>query len=298
MDEVAPPPFRSLLFSPGSSAKMLAKAQQSEADALIFDLEDAVAPHMRDEARRTVAEALAEPCEPAIFVRVNHPDTGAMDDDVAAVASPNLYGIVLPKADVADDVTRLDAALAAAEAAAGVDVGHTKILPLLESGRGLHFAYDVAVASDRVVGLAFSSGEEGDFFADLNAQWTPDGAAVLYPRSKTVCETRAAGLRWPVDGVCMQLGKPEVLDSECRLARRLGFQAKMAIHPSQIAKIHEVFTPSDEEIARQEAIVAAYRDAEARGLGAVQQDGIMIDRANVVLAERILARARGRRGAT
>ena len=284
--------FRSLLFSPGSSAKMMAKAKQSGADALIFDLEDAVAPHVLPEARATVASALAAPEEPAMFVRVNHPDTGQMDADVEAVTAEHLYGIILPKADVPDDVKRLDAALTAREGALGLEAGRITILPLLESGRGLHFAYDIATASPRIEGLAFSSGEEGDFFADLNAQWTPDGAAMLYPRSKTVCETRAAGLYWPVDGVCMQLGSPDVLRSECEQARRLGFQAKCAIHPSQIATIHDVFTPSDEEVAEKRAIVAAYRDAESRGLGAVQVDGKMIDKANVVLAERVLARAR------
>ena len=284
--------IRSLLFSPGRSAKMMAKAKRSGADALIFDLEDAVAAHVRHEARRTVAAALAEPDEPAMFVRVNHPDTGEMEADVEAVVAPNLYGIILPKAETAQEVQRLDELIATHEQAAGLPAGEIAILPLLESGRGLHFAYDMATASARVPGLAFSSGEEGDFFADLDAQWTPDGAAMLYPRSKTVCETRAAGLSWPVDGVCMQLGDPQILLGECQMARKLGFQAKMAIHPNQIDTIHKIFTPTDEEVERAHAVVAAYREGESRGLGAVQVDGVMIDKANVAVAERVLGRAR------
>lgn len=288
--------FRSLLFSPGSSPRMMEKAKRSSADALIFDLEDAVAPHMRSAARAGVAVALNEPQRPAMFVRVNHPSTGEMEADVDAVVNANLFGVVLPKAETADEVARLDAALSRHEERRGLRQGQIVVLPLIESGRGLHLAYDIATASSRVAGLAFSSGEEGDFMADIDGQWTPDGVAMLYPRSKTVCETRAAGLRWPVDGVFIRLGDDEALARECRLARAVGFQAKMAIHPQQVAIIHEVFTPSAEEVARHEGVIAAYREAEAAGLGAVQHDGLMIDRANVVRAERILARARGGQG--
>jgi citrate lyase subunit beta/citryl-CoA lyase len=286
------PAIRSLLFVPGSSPRMVEKAKRSGADALILDLEDAVAAHVRAEARATVAAAVAEPAEPVLFVRVNHPGTGEAEADVDAAVAPALAGVVLPKAEHADDVARLDAWLSEREQARGLPAGAVRILPLVESGRGLHFAYELATASPRVPGLAFSSGEEGDFMADIDGEWTPDGAAMAYARGRIVAETRAAGLRWPVDGVFMQLQADQALARECRLARAMGFQAKMAIHPRQLATIHEVFTPSAEEVARQEAAIAAYREAEAAGLGAVQRDGLMIDKANVVRAERILARAR------
>ena len=112
-----------------------------------------------------------------------------------------------------------------------------------------------------------------------------------YPRSKMVCDGRAAGLTWLVDGVVMQLGDKSVLDSECAIARRLGYQAKMAIHPAQLDVIHAVFTPSEAEIEESRNLLRAQEAAQAEGTGAFRLDGVMIDQANVVRANRILARA-------
>jgi citrate lyase subunit beta / citryl-CoA lyase len=284
--------IRSLLFVPGSNPRMLQRAKTSGADSLIFDLEDAVAPGARDAARAAVAAALDDDGDgPRTFVRVNHPSTGLMETDLDAAVCPNLFGVVLPKADSPDDVALLDAALAEREDRAGAQVGSTVILPLVESCQGLRVAYEIARGSPRVVGLAFSSGEMGDFMADLGGQWTRDGEAMLYPRSKLVCDARAAGLSWPVDGVVMNLADTSVLESECRLARRLGYQAKMAIHPAQLDVIHAVFTPSEAEIEESRAVISAHEAASAEGTGAFRLDGVMVDQANVVRANRILARA-------
>lgn len=284
-------PFRSLLFSPGSDARKLARAATSGADALIYDLEDAVAPSARARARRAVADALARTDGPPVFVRPNHPDTGEMHADLDAAVGPHLYGVVLPKVETVDEVRRLDEALAEREARHGMAQGSVVVLPLVESCRGLRVAYDIAVSSPRIVGLAFSSGEDGDFMADLQGEWTPGGEAMMYPRSRLVCDTRAAGLGWPVDGVCMTLDDGATLERECRLARVLGYQAKMAIHPAQLPAIHRAFTPSADDVARSRELLAAYARAEDDGSGAVRHDGRMVDRANVLRAERVIARA-------
>lgn len=283
--------LRSLLFSPGSSRAMLEKAKRSGADALIFDLEDAVSASRLGEARANVAAALAGPDLPPVFVRVNHPSTGEMDADLDAAVAASCYGVVLPKAETADEIVRLDAALSRREEQRGLRRGAIVVLPLIESGRGLHFAYEIATASARVVGLAFSSGEAGDFMADIEGRWTPDGLAMLYPRSKTVCDTRAAGLTWPVDGVVMNLADDDALERECRLARTLGFQAKMAIHPGQLATIHRIFSPSPDEVTYSLGLIAAYHEAAAGGQGAFRYQGMMVDKANIVGAQRTLARA-------
>lgn len=284
--------IRSLLFVPGSNPRMLRKARSSGADSLIIDLEDAVAPGARDAARAAVAAALDDDGDgPPTFVRVNHPSTGLMETDLDAAVCPNLFGVVLPKADSPEDVAVLDAALTEREERAGAQMGSVVILPLVESCQGLRVAYEIARHSPRVVGLAFSSGEMGDFMADLGGQWTREGEAMLYPRSKLLCETRAAGLSWPVDGVVMNLADTSVLESECRLARRLGYQAKMAIHPGQLDVIHAVFTPSEAEIEESRVVLRAHEAAQAEGTGAFRLDGIMVDQANVVRAKRILARA-------
>jgi citrate lyase subunit beta/citryl-CoA lyase len=285
--------LRSLLFTPGSRPDMMAKAKRSGADSLILDLEDAVAPSARHEARAAVAAALDDAGEgPPAFVRVNHPSTGELDADLDAVVRPGLFGIVLPKVDTADEIAALDESLADRESAAGHEAGSLVVLAQIESCRGLHFMYEIARASPRVVGLAFSSGEDGDFMADLDGQWTPAGEAMLYPRSKLVCETRAAGLDWPVDGVFMQVDDDRALEEECRLARRLGFVAKMAIHPRQLAAIHAAFTPTPQEVAYSRGLLEAFEEAKANGTGAFRYRGAMVDKANVRRAENVLARER------
>jgi citrate lyase subunit beta/citryl-CoA lyase len=285
--------LRSLLFSPGSRPDMMAKAKRSGADSLIFDLEDAVAPGARIAAREAVAAALDDPAaSPPVFVRVNHPSTGEMESDLDAVVGAGPFGIVLPKVETAAEIAALDEAISVREGRAGRPVGSIVVLPLVESCRGLRFSYEIARASPRVVSLAFSSGEDGDFMADLDGQWSPGGEAMLYPRSKLICETRAAGLPWPVDGVFMQVDDEAALEVECRLARRLGFAAKMAIHPRQLAAIHAAFTPTPEEVAHARGLLAAFAQAEADGAGAFRYEGLMVDRANVRRAEQVLARAR------
>jgi citrate lyase subunit beta / citryl-CoA lyase len=292
--------LRSLLFSPGSRPDMMAKARRSGADGLIFDLEDAVAPSARAAAREAVAAALTEepaaapdrpaPASPLVFVRVNHPSTGELEADLDAVVGAGPFGIVLPKTETAAEVAALDEAIGVREKRAGRPPGAIVLLPLVESCLGLRFTYEIAKASPRVVGLAFSSGEDGDFMADLDGQWTPAGEAMLYPRSKLICDTRAAGLSWPVDGVFMQVDDEAALAEECRLARRLGFAAKMAIHPRQLSAIHAAFTPTPEEIAFAKGLLAAFEEAQASGSGAFRFQGLMVDKANVRRAEQVLAR--------
>ncbi|MGH3484204.1 MAG: HpcH/HpaI aldolase/citrate lyase family protein [Nocardioidaceae bacterium] len=291
--------LRSLLFSPGSRPDMMAKAKRSGADSLIFDLEDAVAPGARAAAREAVAAALTEesddptsgaPASPLVFVRVNHPSTGELEADLDAVVGAGPFGIVLPKTETAAEVAALDQAIGIHEQRAGRPPGAIVLLPLVESCLGLRFTYEIATASPRVVGLAFSSGDDGDFMADLDGQWTPVGEAMLYPRSKLICDTRAAGLGWPVDGVFMQVDDEVALAKECRLARRLGFAAKMAIHPRQLSAIHAAFTPTPEEIAFAKELLAAFESAQASGSGAFRFQGLMVDKANVRRAEQVLAR--------
>lgn len=268
---------------------MMEKAPRSGADALIFDLEDSVPRNMRKEARQHVGDALERAGNPPIFVRVNHPSTGETEADLDALAPSRIEGVILPKAEKVAEVVLLDSLLLSLEKRLGLEPGTLTLIPLVESCRGLRFCYEMATAAPRVRSLAFSSGEEGDFMVDLGGRWTPGGEAFLYPRSKLVCDARAAGIGWPLDGVFMNLRDDEALRRECRLARALGYTGKMAIHPRQIPVIHETFTPSEMEVEYSRGLVAAFREAEAGGQGAVQFRGMMVDYANVKRAERILA---------
>lgn len=283
-------PFRSLLFAPSSRPDVMRKARASEADAVIFDLEDAVAPQDRLTARDNLRNALDGPGDTPAVVRVNHPSTGETLADLDAAVAEHVVAIMLAKAETGDEIRRLDEAISEREDQHGLPAGSIGVIPLIESCLGLHNVYAIATSAHRVASMGFSSGEEGDFFAELEGRWTPSGEALLYPRSKLVCESRAAGLTSPIDGVFMNLADEDALLAECELARTLGFTGKMAIHPKQLPAIHRAFTPSEDEVGRSEKLVEAFAAAQAEGVSAFRHEGKMVDPANVKRAERILAR--------
>ena len=287
--------YRTLLFAPGSRPELLAKAQLGDADAMIFDLEDSVPLNAKDEARKNIANALAAGLKKPMFLRISNPRAGDFMADLQVLANAssllNVAGIVLPKADDADDIQAVAKALKDVESKHNMQEGTLSILPLIETCLGLRNGFDIAKASTRVIGMALASAEQGDFMVDLGGRWTPRSLALAYPRSKLVVDARAAGVQWLVDGVFMNLKDTDMLREECLIARELGFVGKMAIHPTQVDVLHTVFSPSELEVAYARGLIAAFRDGEARGVGAVKYEGMMVDYANVRLAERTLALA-------
>lgn len=284
--------FRTLMFAPGSRPELLAKAQQGQADALIFDLEDSVPHQSKDEARANILQALRQGLSKPVFLRVNHPRAGDCQADLKVLAQclPELVqGLILPKAESPADLELVGQWLDEIESQSGQKPGRLRILPLIETCLGLRNTYDLARSSERVCGMSLASAEQGDFMVDLGGRWTPSSQALAYPRSKLVVDARAAGLAWLVDGVFMNLGDIQALCTECQLARELGFVGKMAIHPNQLDTMHQVFSPTEQEIEHARGLLAAFREAEARGIGAVRYGGMMVDYANVRLAERILS---------
>ena len=293
MSTTSIPLYRTLLFAPGSRPELLAKAQTGEADALIFDLEDSVPVNAKDEARRNIAGVLAAGLAKPMFLRINNPRAGDPASDLEVLEQArdlsHVAGVILPKADNDDDVRAVAALLTSVEAKLGATAGHLAILPLIETCLGLRNTFEMARASSRVCGMALASAEEGDFMVDLGGRWTPKSLALSYPRSKMVVDARAAGLQWIVDGVFMNLRDTDALRTECEIARELGFVGKMAIHPTQVAVMHQVFSPSEEEVEYATGLLAAYEEGEARGVGAVKYRGMMVDYANVRLAQRTLS---------
>ena len=287
--------YRTLLFAPGSRPELLAKAQLGDADAMIFDLEDSVPLNAKDEARKNIADALAAGLKKPMFLRISNPRAGDFMVDLQVLANAsslvNVAGVVLPKADDADDIQAVAKALKDVESKHNMQEGTLSILPLIETCLGLRNGFDIAKASTRVIGMALASAEQGDFMVDLGGRWTPRSLALAYPRSKLVVDARAAGVQWLVDGVFMNLKDTDMLREECLIARELGFVGKMAIHPTQVDVMHTVFSPSELEVAYARGLIAAFRDGEARGVGAVKYEGMMVDYANVRLAERTLALA-------
>ena len=288
--------YRTLLFAPCSRPELMLKAQEGQADALIFDLEYFVPLQSKAQARENLRQVLELGPKKPFFLRLNHPQAGDSLADLAALGERNmaaLAGVILPKAERTGDIEQLSVWLEDLERRWGTQAGRLRVLPLVETCLGLRHTYDLASCSPRVCGVSLASAEQGDFMVDLGGHWTPSSAALMYPRSQMVVDARAAGLSWLVDGVFMNLSDAQALEVECRLARELGFVAKMAIHPSQVEVMQRVFTPSQAEIDHARGLLAAFREAEAQGIGAVRYQGLMVDYANVRLAERTLALAQG-----
>jgi citrate lyase subunit beta/citryl-CoA lyase len=292
---------RTVHVVPGSSEKFLAKVPGLDADQIVLDLEDAVAPGEKERARALVVQTLRDLDLPGktLSVRVNATDSPHCYRDVIAIAEgagDRLGTIVLPKARGTADLAWTDLTLGQIELATGLEPGTIGIDPQIEDARGLVHCEAIA-ASPRVEALHFGP---GDYSASVGIPTTtiggtPDGYPgdhLNHVYSRIVVAARAAGVQ-AIDGPYGDLRDDDGLRTRARLVRALGFDGKWSIHPGQIATINEVFTPTDDELARAEALLAAYeRATEGEGRGAALFDGEMVDEASRKMAERIVRSGR------
>ncbi len=264
---------RSYLFVPADRPERYTKALASGADAVIVDLEDAVAPAAKDGARAALAAWLDGAGATArVAVRINDAASAAFAADLAVASRPGVAAVVVPKAERVEDLAHVRAAAPAAA-----------LLPIVESGAGVANARALARAPG-VERLLFGS---IDLQLDLGIEG--DGDELLAFRSELVLASRLAGIAAPVDGVSPAIDDVAALTSDARRARRLGFGAKLCIHPRQVALVHAAFAPSDDEVAWAKRVVAA---AEASAGAAVAVDGRMVDRPVLLRAQTLLARSR------
>jgi citrate lyase subunit beta / citryl-CoA lyase len=286
--------LRSWLFTPGSDARKLAKASTSDADALILDLEDAVADSKKAEARTMVAAEIRQHGgSGAVYIRVNAVPTGLIADDLAAITMPELAGIWLPKAETVDEVRHTDDLLTKLETERGMSARSVNLLLSFETARGVQDAYAVASASKRVTAVSAGTAEGGDLHAEIGGLWSDDVGTVPFVRTRVALAGRAAGLRCIIDGACTRLDDGTVARS-AEAARQAGYSGKMAIHPRHIAVIHHAFAPTAEEVSHANEVIKAFAAAEAAGTAAISVGGRMIDYAMVVNARRVLAEAEAR----
>lgn len=286
--------LRSLLFVPGDSTRKLLRARDSVADALILDLEDAVADARKGIARSTAAAFLqsAHPkSRPALFVRVNPLDTPHCLADLAAVVGPGLDGIVLPKANGIEDVTRLGHHLDALEARAGMAPGSVGILVVAtETAAALLNVRGYRRAHARLLGLTWGA---EDLSAALGASTNrrEDGAlADVYRLARAACLLGAAAAAVaPIDTLYADFRDAEGLERDCIASRRQGFAGRIAIHPAQVDTINRCYSPSDEDLAFARRVVDAF--AAAPEAGTIGIDGRMYDRPHLTQARRVLAAA-------
>jgi citrate lyase subunit beta/citryl-CoA lyase len=287
MSKATPPPLRSLLFAPGNHARRVEKALTLDADAVILDLEDAVAIAEKAGTRAVVAAALEKPRRGRLYVRVNAIDTEFCYGDLVAVARRGLDGIILPKIETAAAISTVDWLLTQLERDRGMPAGNIDLIPIIETARGLQQIDATLTAGTRVRRVAFGA---GDFTLDVNMIWSRDEAELAHARSIVVTASRAAGIEAPFDTVWVDLTDPDGLAASAQTALAYGFQGKMCIHPDQIAVVNRVFTPSDAEIAFAERVCAAFAKTEAEGSAAIQLDGKFIDYPIVYRAQRTLQR--------
>lgn len=277
-------PRRSVLYMPGANERALEKAKDLPADALILDLEDAVAPDAKEQARERVCAAVTsgEYGDRELTIRVNALDTEWHDADLRAAAQAGPAAVVVPKVNSAREVNNIERALELSGAPE-----HTKIWAMLETPLATLRAEEIAGASDRLSTLVLGT---NDLAKELHAEQDPGRAPLLGGLSLCLLAARATG-KAILDGVYNDVNDLEGFEAECLQGRRFGFDGKTLIHPRQLEPCNRVFAPSEQEVERSRRVIAAFDEAQAAGQGVVTVDGQMVENLHVDNARRILALA-------
>ncbi len=275
-------PRRSVLYMPGANERALEKAQTIPADALILDLEDAVAPDAKPEARERVCAAATSGAYGTreLAIRANGIGTQWHDDDVAAIAQAGPDAIVIPKINSADEVHQIEKALEA-----GGAPERTRIWAMLETPVAMLSAQEIAASSDRLAVLVMGT---NDLAKELQAAHVPGRQPLLQGLGLCLLAARATG-KVILDGVYNDIKDEAGFEAECLQGRQLGFDGKTLIHPSQVEPCNTTFAPSPEDVDKAGRIIAAFEEAEADGRGVVTVDGRMVENLHVEQARRTLA---------
>lgn len=289
-------PLRSMLFIPAHKLDWVRNVGRFKPDSVVLDLEDAVPPQLKKEARghcRTAIGILHAAGIPA-FVRCNAWDSGG-PDDVQAVATTGFSGVMLPKAHDVGQIRALHETLSYAEGAAGLPHGSVAIMPLPETPEGMYAARDLAAASTRCRGLIGVVGGpiSGDVARAFGFRPTMEGSEQLYLASKTVLDSRAGAAPYPMASIIgTALDDHAAVRTLCERAKRLGFSGAVLIHPSHAAIANAAFSPTPEEVEYFGGMLAAMQAAEAKGEGAVRYRGTMVDYAMLPTAEQVVREAK------
>jgi len=219
-----------------------------------------------------------------VFVRTNSLSTPYVVPDIKAVVRGGLRGILLPKSESFEDIHRADALILDAEVAAGLEIGSTGLLALIETPRGIINAYEIASGSARILGLAFGA---EDYTLEMGITRTKEGDELYYPRMAISIACHAASVL-AIDSVYTDVRDSEGLVKETRAVRQMGFQGKLVIHPDQVGPVNQVFVPSEEEITYARRVVAAFEAAVAEGKASTSLDGRMVDAPVAERAKKLL----------
>jgi citrate lyase subunit beta/citryl-CoA lyase len=284
---------RTFLFAPGNHPRRVEKALGLEADAVILDLEDAVAVSDKPAARKSVAEALRRPRRGRGYVRVNAPSTPFCYRDLVETLHDKVDGVFLPKVESAADLHAVDWLMAALERDQGIAEGSIDLVPMVETAAGVARVDRIVQARNlrpysapwRVRRVAFGA---ADFSYDAGLAPSLEEPELASARDRVVLAARAAGMEAPLDSPWFHLRDMDGFRRALERSRRGGFQGRLCVHPDQVPVANQAFTPSADEVARAERIDAAFREVEAKGGAAVEVDGQMVDYPVVYRARALL----------
>jgi citrate lyase subunit beta/citryl-CoA lyase len=283
---LAPPldlvPRRSVLYMPGANERALEKARDLPADCLILDLEDAVAPDAKEQARARVCAAAAsgDYGHREVTIRANGIGTRWHDEDLAAIATSGADAVVIPKVDTAADVRQVVARL---EASGAPD--DLQVWAMIETPTAILHAHEIATASDRLTAFVLGT---NDLVKELQAEFVPGRQPLLHALSQAVLAGRAAGIV-VLDGVFNDLDDADGFEAECRQGRELGMDGKTLIHPRQLEPCNRVFAPDDDAVAAAREVIEAFEQATAEGRGVATVRGRLIENLHVEQARRTVA---------
>ncbi len=280
---------RTMMFVPGANAAMLRDALLFGSDSVMFDLEDAVSLNEKDSARALVHFALKtfDYSQVETVVRINGLDTvGRLDIEAMVLAGVNV--IRLPKTETAQDIVDVEEVISQVEKQHGIPRGTTKMMAAIESATGVLNAREIAVASDRLIGIALGA---EDYVTNMKTNRYPDGQELLFARSYILQAARAAGIA-AIDTVYSDVNNTEGFIAETTRIKQLGFDGKSVINPRQIPLVNAIYAPSEKEIQHAKEVIWAINEAESKGSGVISLNGKMVDKPIVERAQRVIALAK------
>jgi len=282
--------YRSLIFVPGNNRRFVDKAKTLQADIICFDLEDSVPLNEKDVARKIIADALTcrTQYKSSFYLRINSLDSNLWLLDLKEVIRNGIDGVVVPKVNDQVQIKNIDSQLTAIEDTKKMIEKSIKLIPSIESARGIVNAYSIAISSQRVNAMVFGV---FDFLYDMGLDYieNDDTEKYMYARAKVPVDARAAGVE-SIDGIWQKVDDTEGLIRDAITAKRLGYSGKSIIHPAQIEPVHKVFVPTHTQINWATKVVEALQEAmeKGQGVGAVKLEGKMIDAVHYKQAKAIL----------
>ena len=276
------------MFVPGNNEKLLRSASKTNADALILDLEDSVINKSKQEARDTIKKILPEGIFEKfhVFIRLNDRDSGFLEKDVSDLMLEGVTGFIFPKSYGKDDIIYFENLLEKYEAEKGFQKGKFKIVPLIETASAVLHAEEICRASDRIIAAAFGS---EDFCADIQGIHDKEGKSLLVPRALTVIAARAAGVI-PIDTLHVNVHDLEDLEDNLKLARILGFEGMLLLHPKEIELAHKYFTPTQKEVDEAKEMLSLTEEARKNNTRVAIINGTFIGPPMVRTAKKIIER--------